>query len=87
MTARLLPSPVAQWEEPPKAGTAGIAVRLTPYLLTDGSQVFLARTDAIPVGAVRDYVVDVVDGSVNFDSTVLVGLRVSQGGSGSVFFY
>lgn len=50
--------PVAQWDEPPITAAAFSIEPLTPYLLTDGSVEFLARTDSIPVGAIEASVVD-----------------------------
>lgn len=48
----VLPSPVAQWDEPPSTGAATALTRLRPYLTTDGWWIYLAPTDAVPGGAV-----------------------------------
>lgn len=83
----VLPSPVAQWEEPPSTGAAKALTRLRPYLTTDGWWVYLAPTDVVPSGAVAGARVDSGSGYDVMLTTTTTGLRVSRNAAGFLFFY
>ena len=85
----MLPSPVALWDEPPRAGAARVAnplARLAPYLTADGYWLYLAPNE-VPVGATPGARVDSGLGYDVMLTTTTTGLRVSQSGTGPVFFY
>lgn len=82
-----LPSPVAQWDEPPSAGAALTLTALTPYLFTDGNWIYLAPTDAVPSGAIHGARVDSGAGYDVMLTTTTTGLRITQNPSGVLFFY
>lgn len=71
--------PVAIWEEPPLPAAAFSFGAMTPYLLTDGSIVFLTRADTVPVGAIEASMVDSGSGYDEFVTpAVLTGRRVVE---------
>jgi hypothetical protein len=83
---RTIPDAVAQWPEPPGLRGATPLAVLTPYLLTDGSVEFLARTDVVPVGAIEASMVDDGSGAEEIVTpAVPTGRRVIESASGLFF--
>jgi hypothetical protein len=82
----VLPSPVAQWDEPPSSGAAGTLVRLAPYLTLEGLWLYLAPNE-VPAGAIAGARVDSGSGYDVMLTTTTTGLRVTQNPAGVVFFY
>ncbi len=82
----VLPSPVAQWDEPAAAGLALALTSLVPYKTAAGYWVFLPVGTAPPGGATPGALVKGASYDTLLTSTT-VGLRLTRNPRGTVFSY
>jgi hypothetical protein len=85
MTSRI-PSPVAQWTEPPLSGAAGVISRMAAYKTTAGYWIVLPASATPPAGALAGGLVH----GASYDTLGVAAvspLRVTRNPRGFLFLY